>query len=93
MEWIGLVMADVLTVLRNGFVHEAPVAASTPAASNHTFWKYQIEGRTPNSDSRDVRLVVIPDAQRMMIKILKVMWVDERMKTNAHVETWRTRDA
>ena len=72
LEERGLLIGDVIHVLKNGFVHEAPEAATQP-----NVWKYRIECITPNSGSRTVRLVVIPfDGQE--VKIVTVMWVDER---------------
>lgn len=84
----GLLTGDVLFLLTRGFVHEAPEEASHPE-DRETFWKYQIQGMTPNSGHREVRAVVIPDAQRTMIKVVTVMWVDEPLLTNTHIDKRR----
>jgi len=66
-----LILADVLHVLRRGFVYEKPKNAS------RGFWKYKIEGQSPNSGGRTVRVVVIP-ASGPSLKIVTVMWRDEK---------------
>jgi hypothetical protein len=66
-----LLSGDVMHVLRYGFVYDA----GTPATQN-TFFKYKMEGTTPNSDGRVVRVVVIP-AVGCEAKIVTVMWRDE----------------
>ncbi len=68
----GLIVSDVLHVLKTGFVYDAPERATRPQ-----FWKYQIEGASPNSHGRLVRIVVIP-AAGPSLKIVTVMWKDER---------------
>jgi hypothetical protein len=70
----GLIMGDLLYLLRNGFVYEPPEEATRPP-----FWKYQIQCTTPNSKNRDVRAVVIPDWKRKGMKIVTIMWADEAM--------------
>jgi hypothetical protein len=67
-----LISGDVHYLLENGFVHR-----QADPSTNPNFYKYQIEGDTPNSESRKVRAVVIPDWQSKEIKIVTVMWVDE----------------
>lgn len=68
----GLIMGDVLHVLKNGFVFEEPEGTTRP-----DLWKYKIEGLSPNSHGRHVRLVVIP-GPGPSFKIVTVMWKDER---------------
>ncbi len=69
----NIIMSDVLYVLKNGFVYEDPIP-TTRAGYN----KYQMECRSPNSGSRGVRVIVIPDKQNCSLKIITVMWVDEK---------------
>ena len=69
----SLIMSDILYVLKNGFVYENPVP-STRQGYN----KYQMESRSPNSGSRAVRVIVIPDKKSCELKIISVMWVDEK---------------
>jgi hypothetical protein len=71
-----LILSDVLYLLKNGFVFEK----ADPSTIPH-FFKYQIEGKTPNSGSRDVRSVVIPDWRTKEIKIVTVMWKDEPLSS------------
>ena len=66
-----LIMGDVLYVLKHGFVYDEP-QNSTRAGC----YKYAIQSRSPNSGSRTVRVIAIPDANRCYIKIVTVMWVD-----------------
>jgi len=68
----GLIMGDLTFLLKNGFVYEPAEGATRPP-----FWKYQIQCTTPNSKSREVRAVVIPDWKRKEIKVVTVMWADE----------------
>jgi hypothetical protein len=71
----SLIVGDLIHVLKYGFVYERPQLA-TPAPS----WKYQIQCTTPNSNNREVRVVVIPDWERKAIKVVTVMWADEPMR-------------
>ena len=68
----GLIMGDLHYLLRNGFVYEPP-----EAATRNPFGKYQIQCTTPNSKSREVRAVVIPDWKRKSVKVVTIMWADE----------------
>lgn len=67
----GLIMGDVLHLLKGGFVYDEPEAAT------RGHFKYRVEGTTPNSDGRTVRVVVIPSGD-CHIKIVTVMWRDEK---------------
>src|SRR4051794_18623377 len=51
-----LILGDVIYLLKRGFVFDE-AEPSTRAA----FFKYKVECKTPNSGSRDVRVVSIPD--------------------------------
>lgn len=73
----NLTMSDVLYVLRNGFVHTNAVKSTREG-----YHKYAIECRSPNSGGREVGVIVIPDAKTCKVKIVTVMWVDEK-STNA----------
>lgn len=67
-----LTMSDVNYVLRHGFVKkEAEPASRLPLQ------KYQVEYTSPNSNGRDVRVVVIPSLTPDLLKIVTVMWVDD----------------
>jgi hypothetical protein len=68
----SLYVPDVLHVLKTGFVYREPEESTQSG-----YWKYQIEGTTPNSGMRSVRIVVIPDG-KCHLKIVSVMWRDER---------------
>jgi hypothetical protein len=69
-----LTMGDVLHVLRFGFVHDDAEPSTRPTA-----WKYRMECVTPNSGGRTVRIVVIPFATSCDLKVVTVMWADERL--------------
>lgn len=69
----GLVMSDVLFVLKNGFVHEQSQGESTAKG----LYKYAIEGLAPNSGRRIIRIIVVPDLAENHIKIITVMWADD----------------
>ena len=68
----GLLTSDVLYLIRKGFVY----ATATPA-TQHGYFKYTIQGTTPNSNGRQVAAVVIPNANTMTMKIVTLFWVDE----------------
>lgn len=69
----NLIMPDVLYVLRNGYVYEEP-QASTIAG----FYKYSVESQSPNSGARFLRIVAVPDAKSCQIKVITIMWRDEK---------------
>lgn len=66
-----LIMSDVLYVLKHGFVYDEAQESTRPGC-----FKYRIETRSPNSGSRTLRVVALPDAGRCSIKVVTVMWVD-----------------
>lgn len=70
MDERGLIMGDVLHVLKNGFVYDA----GEPATGTGYF-RYAMECTTPNSGGRTVIVVVIP-ALSCELKIVTVMWKD-----------------
>lgn len=74
MKERGITTLDVLYVMKNGFVYDAPEKATRPG-----FFKYTMTNPTPNSNRREVRVVVIPSMQAPQAKIATVMWADEPM--------------
>lgn len=68
----GILVGDVLYVLRNGYVYEMP-----DPSTREGFYKYKVESKTPNGGTRKVRVVVVPDALNGSLKIITVMFVDE----------------
>ena len=75
----GIIVSDVLYVLKNGYVYDAACEAT-----QHGYYKYQIEGRTPNSDNRNISLVIIPNFTNYAVKLVTIMWECGQMK-NPHV--------
>jgi hypothetical protein len=67
-----LIMGDVLHVLKYGFVHQ-----DAEPATQEGLYRYTIECVTPNSNSRTVKVVVIPSPNKCHAKIITVMWADE----------------
>lgn len=67
-----LLVGDALYVLKNGFVYDEPEPSTQVG-----LYKYKIESRTPNSNNRFVRAVVIPDEPSCHIKVVTLMWADE----------------
>ncbi|MES2193774.1 MAG: DUF4258 domain-containing protein [Pseudomonadota bacterium] len=67
-----LLMSDVLYVLKNGFIYQDAKDSTRPG-----FYKYRTECPTPNSNNREVGVVVCPDPERCEIKVITVMWLDE----------------
>ena len=72
MEERGLIVADLLHLLKHGFVYQPP-----ETATREGFFKYQIDGTTPNSDGRTLRAVVIP-GNDASVKVVTIMWRDEK---------------
>ena len=68
----GLLMGDILHLVKYGFVHDEAQPATRPGV-----YKYRMECTTPNSGGRTVRIVVIP-MKPCEVKIITVMWKDDR---------------
>ena len=68
----GIIVSDVLQLLRTGFVYKDSVEAR-----NRGYYKYEIEGFTPNSAGRKIGAIVIPSVISMTIKVVTVYWIDE----------------
>jgi hypothetical protein len=71
----AIIASDVLFVLKHAFVLTEAVPATRAE-----FFRYAIENKSPNSNGRDIRRIVIPDKKRCIIKLVTVMWVDETAK-------------
>jgi hypothetical protein len=72
MEVREITVPDVLWAMRIGFVYDAPIPATQPG-----LYRYTLRGPTPNSNGRDIRVVVIPSMHVANAKIITVMWADE----------------
>ena len=70
-----LIIGDIIHVLKNGFVYETAEPSTRPG-----FFKYKIDSRSPNSGGRTVRVVVVPQREPPLFKVITVMWVDEPRK-------------
>lgn len=68
----GLIMSDLLFVLKNGFVYDEAQESTV-----NGFFKYQVESQSPNSGARVLRVVTIPDYKTCGLKIVTFMWRDE----------------
>lgn len=69
----GLILPDVLFLLRTGFV----LNEARPAKTNGYF-RYEVQGVTPSSERRKVCSVVIPNYNQCSLKVVTVMWLDEK---------------
>lgn len=67
-----LTTGDLLHLLKTGFVYDEPEESTQIG-----YFKYRVEGKTPNSEGRMVRAVVIPNGG-CELKIITIMWRDER---------------
>ena len=67
----NLIISDILYVLRTGYVYEEPEESSIDG-----FYKYQIEGQSPNSGARYLRVIAVPDPNECQIKVITIMWRD-----------------
>lgn len=66
---------DVLYAMKIGFVYEEATNATQPG-----LFKYVMKGPTPNSNRRDIKIVVIPSMHTAEAKIVTVMWADEPVR-------------
>lgn len=71
MKKRGLIMGDVLHILKHGFVYD-----EGEQSTSGVWYKYKMECTTPNSGGRTVKTVVIP-SNNNLIKIITLMWKDE----------------
>ncbi len=71
MDERNLIISDVLFVLRGGYVYAEPEESTIDG-----FYKYQIEGKSPNSGARSLRVVAVPDPSQCQIKVITIMWKD-----------------
>jgi hypothetical protein len=67
-----LTIGDIRHVLKFGYVYSDPVQADIPG-----YYRYAIEGTTPNSGGRTVRVVVIPGINNGDLKLVTAMFRDE----------------
>ncbi len=73
----GIIVSDLLYLLRNGFVLLPAVAATQVG-----YFKYTMQSVTPNSEGRIIQMIVIPNYENCSLKVVTVMWKDE-METRA----------
>ena len=71
----NIVMSDLLFALKNGNVYDIPTEADQSTIPG--YYKYKVECQTPNSGSRTLRVVAVPDSKSCQIKVITIMWRDE----------------
>ena len=76
----GMILPDVLFLLRTGFV----LTEARPAKTNGYF-RYEMQGVTPNSERRKICCVVIPNYKQCSLKVVTVMWLDEEEKRSGTI--------
>ncbi len=67
----GITTSDIMYVLKNGYIDEEPQKEDRPG-----HFKYKMCGRSPNTGSREICLIVIPDPDKPTIEVVTVMWKD-----------------
>lgn len=72
LEKRSLIVADVRYLLKYGYVYD-----DAEKSSQDGFWKYKVEGKTPNSHNRSLAVVIIPDFHTKMLKFITIFWKDE----------------
>jgi uncharacterized protein DUF4258 len=72
MNQRSLIMSDLLFVCKNGFVY-----SDAEESTIEGYFKYQIEGQSPNSGSRFLKVVTIPECKPIGLKFVTCMWRDE----------------
>lgn len=73
MEERGIIVSDIMYILATGHIDEEPSESTRPG-----YCKYKICGKSPNSGTREICLVVIPDPRNPAVKVVTVMWKDVR---------------
>ena len=73
----GIIMSDVIYLLYHDF-KLLSIDESTRSAEG--LFKYKICGRTPNSDDKNIYLVIIPSLKINGVKIITAMWERENGK-------------
>ena len=71
MKERNIIVSDATYVLAHGWIDDEP-----EPSTREGYCKYKICGRSPNSGSKEICLVVIPDPHKPAIKIVTVMWKD-----------------
>ena len=67
----NLLIADIRYLLKFGYVYD-----DAEESTKNGFWKYKVEGTTPNSETRTLLVMIIPDFQHRTIKMVTVHWKD-----------------
>ena len=68
----SLIVADVRYLLKHGYVYD-----DAEESSQDGFWKYKVEGKTPNSHNWSLVVVIVPDFDTKMIKFITIFWKDK----------------
>ena len=66
-----LLITDALHVLKHGFVYDQPEQSTQPG-----FWKYKMQGTSPNSGKRKLEIIIIPDFDQCGYKLITIYWAD-----------------
>lgn len=69
----SLLISDAMFVLKQGFVYEEPEPSTLVGLC-----KYVIESQSPNSGARFLKVVCVPDEKSCQIKIITIMWRDDK---------------
>lgn len=72
MQERGLIVSDLLFLLKNGHVR-----LKAEKSTSVGYYKYCIDGCTPNSGGRELRAVVVPNFNDCKLKLVTFMWKDE----------------
>ncbi len=72
MDERSITSLDIMYVLKSGFIYDEPEDATRLG-----YFKYKMLNRTPNSNGREVEIVVIPSMHGPKAKVATVMWGDE----------------
>ncbi|MFZ2031909.1 MAG: hypothetical protein WAU68_16480 [Vitreimonas sp.] len=73
LEQQPIIMGDLLHLLSTGYVYDEAVETSMAGL----YFKYTVEGPTPNSNGRTLTAVVVPNGGRK-IKVCSVEWKDQK---------------
>ena len=71
IEERDIIISDITYILIRGYIDEEP-EESTRAG----YCKYKMCGKSPNSNNREICLIIIPDPDKPAIKLVTIMWKD-----------------
>ena len=84
IEERGIITSDVKHILQYGRLYEIQEETTQPEETSRPgYYKYKMCSKTPNSDNREICVIVICNIfsrKKPSVKIVTVMWKEEKMR-------------